>query len=231
MTYTDKMGKSWHISDSSAYKESIDVIERTDTKDFIHLVTMQNHIAYRNKYDNPSFDTTGTEVKADGDGYMEDLHNSDKALEQLIDFIDDQEEDFLLVFWGDHLPGIYPEEITNKNSELSMRETPLFFYSNKHDLSGDVGTISPVFYLNHILEILDMKVTPHEALINDMEQVLPGLLGGLYLENNSEEIISSRDDLSDESRSLLKDLDLLQYDIVSGSQYAEELGFFEIQDN
>lgn len=227
MNYTDKMGNSWHISDSSAYREMIDVLEDSQEKDFIHIVTMQNHIRYHNKYENPSFDTSGAELKQEGDGYMEDLHNSDKALEDLIGYVDNAEEDYLLVFWGDHLPGIYNEEVFDQNSQLEMRKTPLFFYSNRAQLSGDIGTISPIYYINHVLEILDIKVSPYEALINNLEVVLPGLSGAVYLESNMNETHTSRNDLSNEAINLLDELNMIQYDIVSGKQYTDEFGFFE----
>ena len=231
MTYTNKIENNPYISDLSAYKETIDTIEKSNKKDFIHLVTMQNHGAYRDKYSNPSFITSGTKVKEDGNGYMEDLHNSDLALEEMIKYIDNQEEDILLVFWGNHLPGIYPKEISSQNSKLSMRETPLFFYSNKHDLSGDVGSISPIYYLNHILEILNIKVNPHEALLYELEQQLPGLLGGIYLENDLDDAVPSKENLSKDTLEIYDDYTLLQYDIISGSQYAKDLGFFELNMN
>lgn len=227
MKYTEKLGKSWHISDVSAYKESMDVIDESNEKDFIHIVTMQNHIPYGNKYENFSFNTSGADIKSEGDGYMEELYNSDKAIKEFIEYVDNHQEEFIVVFWGDHLPGIYSDEVFEKNDDLTMRETPLFFYSNKHDLSGDVGTISPIYYLNYILEILDIKVSPYEALLSKMEKQIPGLNGGLYIESHRKGSISSREDLSEETLQVLEDFILVQYDIIAGKQYAKEIGFFE----
>ncbi|GEK88426.1 membrane protein [Alkalibacterium putridalgicola] len=231
MKNTEKMGNSRHISDRSAYKESIEVIEKTEEKDFIHLVTMQNHGPYQGKYEDLKFSTNanGTESSLEADSYLEDLHNSDLALKEFLEYLENQEEEFLVVFWGDHLPGIYSEEVLSENSDLNMRETPLFFYSNKQELSGDVGTISPMFHTNQVLDILDIEVSPYEALVDNLEQKLPGLNGGVYLERNSEKVISSRNELSKEAQAILKDFNLVQYDIVSGNEYGKKLGLFEIK--
>lgn len=229
MSFKDRLGKSSYISDMAAYKETMKIVDESKTKDFVHLVTMQNHISYRGIHENLTFNTTGTSNKEDGDGYMESLHYSDLALEELIDYVDNHDEEFLLVFWGDHLPGIYPEEVTSQNSALNLRQTPLFFYSNKRDLSGDVGTISPIYFLNNVLDILEVKVTPHQALLYDLEKDLPGIYGGIYLEGSNESPVSLKEDLNEATKEIYNDYRLLQYDAVSGSQYAEDLGFYDLK--
>lgn len=146
----------------------------------------------------------------------------------MIHHIDQYDEEILLVFWGDHLPGIYSNAIGEKNSALTRRETPLFFYSNMDDLYGSVDTISPIYYLNHVLDILNIKVTPFEALLMELEERLPGLYGGLYLEDTSKAPLESRNNLNVETKELLDKYSLIQYDMVSGSGFSREVGFFDI---
>lgn len=227
MTYKEKLENSQYISDESAYKEVIQELKSTDTNDFIHLVTMQNHMSYGYKYEDPSFSTVGATSTEEGDGYLQDLYYSDLALETFINEIDNFNEETLIVFWGDHLPSIYSEEVIEKNNTLAFRETPLFFYSNKKELSGDIGTISPVFFINHILEILNVEVTPFEALLAELETVLPGIYGGLYLERGTDNPVLSRSELNKDTLEVLNDFHLIQYDIVSGSGYSQRLDFFD----
>lgn len=228
MTHTDLLGNSDYISDAASYKELIDRMEETDGKDLIHLVTMQNHMSYRHKYDNPEYKTSGLSNNDEGNGYLQDLNYSDQALEDLIDYIDQHDEDTLLVFWGDHLPSIYPNSILDQNSHLTMRQTPLFFYSNHTDLEGNLGTISPIYFINHVLDILDVKITPFEALLLSLEEELPGLYGGFYLQDGSDQTFETRADLNDQAQALLEKFNMIQYDIVSGDRYTKDLGFFEL---
>lgn len=228
MNYKEQLGNSDYISDAASYKELIDRMEETDGKDFIHLVTMQNHMSYRDKYDNPDFETSGLNNDDEGDGYLQDLNHSDEALKDLIAYIDQHDEETLLVFWGDHLPSIYPDSILDQNSRLTMRQTPLFFYSNQADLEGNLGTISPIYYINHVLDILDVKVTPFEALLMSLEEEVPGLYGGLYLQDGSDQTFETRADLNDQAQALLEKFNMIQYDIVSGDRYTKDLGFFEL---
>lgn len=53
MNYREQVSeKHRYISDFAAYQEVFDVLEETEERDFIHLVTIQNHMPYANKYDN-----------------------------------------------------------------------------------------------------------------------------------------------------------------------------------
>lgn len=79
MLYTEKIANSDYISDASAYKEMIKRMNETEEKDFIHLVTMQNHMSYRLKYEETKFNTSGADDNEEGNGYLQDLYNSDIA--------------------------------------------------------------------------------------------------------------------------------------------------------
>lgn len=231
MDFKDKIGNSDYISDESAYKEMMQRLNETDTLDFIHLVTMQNHMAYSHKHDTTLFETSGATEDAEGNGYLQDLHYSDQALKSLIEEVDQHEEEIFIVFWGDHQPSIYSDDTISQNTRLTMRETPLFFYSNKRDLSGDIGTISPIYFINHILESLDVMVTPFEAMLLELETVLPGIYGGLYLEEGIDGPVSSRHELQVETIRLLNEFTLIQYDLFAGSNYSHNLGFYDLPTN
>src|SRR5690625_89121 len=91
--------KHRYISDFAAYQEVFDVLEKSKEKDFVHLVTIQNHMPYANKYDNVDFEVSGSGNKEEANAYFKDLENSDISLRLLINKIDDYPEPVLLVFW------------------------------------------------------------------------------------------------------------------------------------
>ena len=59
MTYTDRIDENTFISDEASYREVLDVLESTEEKDFIHLVTMQNHKPFVHKYEDVEFEVEG----------------------------------------------------------------------------------------------------------------------------------------------------------------------------
>jgi len=228
MIFKEKISKKHrYISDLSAYQEIFDVMSKSKEIDFIHLVTMQNHAPYAVKYDKADYEVVGTGNNVEANPYFKDLENSDTSLKTLINKIDSFPEPVLLVFWGDHLPGFYKENILNNNSMQKMRETPFLIYSNKYDLNEDIKVISPIYLGNYITKILDIKITPYEAMLRDLENKLPILENSLYLEEYSKKTVPGRKELSKEAQDLLLEYTLIMYDVTTGRQFTNELGFFD----
>lgn len=219
--------KHRYISDFAAYQEVFDVIETSKERDFIHLVTIQNHMPYANKYERVNYDVSGTGNDEEANAYFTDLENSDLSLKLLINKIDSYEEPILLVFWGDHLPGFYDEGIFKQNGPLTMYETPFFVYSNEMDLEGEVGLISPIYLKNYTSKVMNTKITPYEALLLELENHIPIIREGLYYDKNHQEFVYLRDDLSKEAQEVLEDYTMLMYDITTGNQYASQFGLFK----
>ncbi|WP_051258453.1 LTA synthase family protein [Atopococcus tabaci] len=227
MRYTGTVGSNLYISDREAYREALVVMEETEEKDFIHLVTMQNHMPYGTKYPHTSFQSRGSGNKEEADGYLQDLAYSDQALRFLIAELERVDEHVLVVFWGDHLPSFYGENVTQQNSELALHQTPLLIYSNKLNLQGSVGTISPVFLMNQVTEAVDAEKTPFDALLTALSARLPAFEKGMYVEAGEPTPKKFRSELSPKASQLLEEYHLLQYDLTTGEQYAKELGFFD----
>lgn len=220
-----------YISDFAAYQEVFDVLEETEKRDFVHLVTIQNHMPYANKYDYVKYEVTGSGNDEEAAAYFTDLENSDVALRLLINKIEEYPEPIILVFWGDHLPGFYEGELLENNNYQTMRETPFLIYSNEIDLEEEVDLISPIFMNNYLLEILGLQVTPYEALLYDLQEKLPVFDGELYYDKFDRTVKGSREELSPETLEVLEDYSLLMYDITTGQKYSHQLGFFEDEDS
>ena len=215
-----------YISDLSTYREMFDVMKNTEEVDFLHLVTMQNHSGYRDNYEEHHFNVSGTGDFGSAIGYFQDLKESDEALEMLIEEIDAFDEPVLLVFWGDHLPGFYKEEITNKNSMVALHETPFFIYSNELELEKDIGMRSLIYLNNYVNKTLNFELSPFETLLLELEEKLPIVDARLYYDTIKSQELFSRSELSKEAQELLQEYSLLLYDVTTGNNYANELGFF-----
>src|SRR5699024_9346637 len=59
MQHTDRVTPESYISDEASYEEVLRVMTESKEKDFVHLVTMQNHMPFANKYEETSFKVDG----------------------------------------------------------------------------------------------------------------------------------------------------------------------------
>lgn len=228
MVNTEKIGTNPYISDQSAYSEVIRTMENSSGKDFIHLVTMQNHTPYNNKYADPySYQETGVGDNAIRN-YLQDLSYSDQALAELVEKLKGWEEPTVVVFWGDHWPSVFGETVFSANTIQTMHETPLLIFSNFGTGQKDLGVISPIYFFSEILEMTQTQVTPFEALLQELQKEVPAFEKTMYVNAEDGAYVSSRSDLSDETRAVLADYDMIQYDLTAGQQISLDNGFFEI---
>lgn len=228
MAYDERIDSNTYISDESAYKELMDILLKSEEKDFIHLVTMQNHKPFVHKYDNVSIQVSGAPYNLEVAHYATGLQYSDEALKDLLDQLDQLDEKTIVIFWGDHLPSFYGSEGTelyDQNGRVTMSQTPLLIYTNFDEDTRDIGTISPIYFTNYVLEISQAPVTPFMALLDKLEMVLPAFKKGTYIERETE-IKISRDQLKPSTQLLLEDYDLILYDITTGKNYSQSLGLY-----
>lgn len=230
MTHTDKLDTNPYISDAAAYAEIVAILKASEEKDFIHLVTMQNHTPYQNKYTvTPSAAETGVASQTIRN-YLQDLQYSDQALADLLAALQEWGEPTVVVFWGDHWPSVFGEDLYTLNTVQNMHETPMFIYSNTEEAQKDLGVTSPIYFFPEVLELSSSRVTAFEALLMALQEQVPAFEKTLYVDGDTGEYVSSREGLSEQARSLLADYDLIQYDTTTGNRYAESNGFFRMID-
>lgn len=228
MANTDKLDINPYISDAAAYAEITDILKASEEKDFVHLVTMQNHTPYQNKYTvTPSAAETGIASQTIRN-YLQDLQNSDQALADLLAALQEWDEPTVVVFWGDHWPSVFGEELYALNTVQNMHETPMFIYSNTEEVQKDLGVTSPIYFFPEVLELSGSRVTAFEALLMALQEQVPAFEKTMYVDGETGEYVSSREGLSEQARSLLADYDLIQYDTTTGNRYAEANGFFQM---
>ncbi|MCI9264950.1 MAG: LTA synthase family protein [Oscillospiraceae bacterium] len=101
------------LSDHTLTQELIRQFEQREGPVFLYGLSMENHPPYHaGKFSQPSYlgtkaqdlDREGLEVM---DALAHGLRDADAALGELLDYFDQQEEPVLVVFLGDHLPGLY----------------------------------------------------------------------------------------------------------------------------
>lgn len=107
------------LSDHTLTQELIRQFEAKEGPIFLYGLSMENHPPYHaGKFYQPSYLGTKAE-NLDGEGLevmdalAHGLRDADAALGELLDYFAGQEEPVLVVFLGDHLPGLYVTEEDN----------------------------------------------------------------------------------------------------------------------
>lgn len=224
-----------YISDESVTNEILDNLKGKEQPVFLHAVTMQNHFPYaEDRYLKRSIKVTGLSEKSNVEleVYAEGISQSDKALGLLVEKLEDLNEPTIVVLWGDHLPilgqnkAIYEEakftEPYNPKVELQkFSETPLLIYSNYDIPKEELKVMSPAFLGPTVFNLAGLVQPPFYTFLKEVKKELPGIKPGLLI--NSEQ--KSMFNLSQKQQQLLKDYQLLQYDLLVGKQYSREILF------
>ena len=133
----------------------------------------------------------------DAEQYLSLLHESDSALEFLIDYFSNVEEDVVIVFFGDHQPSLsdgFLEEVIGKpSSEWGLREAELqytvpFFIWTNYDSEEQLIPITSLNYLSgYVYDAAGIPLPPYSRFLRDLEQEIPAMnRRGYYSAENQE---------------------------------------------
>lgn len=225
--YKDRLTKDSYISDQSVVNEILDVLKEKDNPQFIHAVTMQNHLPIsEGKYGTNSISISGLneEDTKELETYSEGIKQSDIAMKNLVDAISKLKEPTIVVFWGDHLPAltnsIYETaKFTGDDKaegERKLSETPLFIYSNYNLKDEELNTISPVFLGVTLFDMLDKPLSPYYAMLEDIKSQIPGLKSSVLIGSDNK----IKESLTEDEKALIEEYKLIQYDLLLGEQYS-----------
>jgi hypothetical protein len=219
-----RIGHEAYISDAAAFHEVQRTIASHREPLLVHLVTMQNHIPYAGRYDDPVrvTDPDGKAMKLIGQ-YTRGLVHTDRALEQFIDRLRHSPEKTVVVFYGDHLPGVYPDSVFAANRARAMHQTPFFVWANFAGPSGTQPTTSPIHFMDLVLRRSGAAVPPYYALLDELRREVPAMDSGLFVDGANRQVRPR--DLSPRALRLLADYRLVQYDLAVGKRYSAKAMF------
>ncbi|HET6625482.1 MAG TPA: sulfatase-like hydrolase/transferase [Nocardioidaceae bacterium] len=225
MTFHNRIGHHNYISDRAAYDELLWQIESADKPLFVNLITMQNHLPYSGKYDDPATVTGPGGARLGQMGqYVRGLTYSDQAMKYLIEQLQASKEKTVLVFYGDHLSSAYPQSLFRRNGERVMHETPFFVWSNFSSGDQQLPTTSPSHFVPLLLQRAGATIPPYYALLDELQAEIPALDSGMFID--AEDRTVRRSDLSAKAKQLLHDYRLVQYDLSVGKRYSQDAMFY-----
>lgn len=253
--YQDKIDDSPYVSDESSYKSVLEQVSAAQGSKFYQLVTMQNHMSYDNWYENNEFSATSTTdmpLGADETGqintYAKGVNYTDKSTKEFLAKLNKLNKPVTVIFYGDHLPGIYASASRDTNNSVALHETDYFIWSNKasdssgHKLSADdAAYTSPNFLMAQTAQHMDAKVSPYLAFLTQLHDAVAAMEPpvanriqqwyripegqSLNLDSDGNQIDTAK--LSAADKQLLKDYKLIQYDITAGKNYLKGSGFMQ----
>lgn len=254
ISHQDKLGSSPYVSDEAAYKSTLEELKKTKSNQFIQLITMQNHMPYHDWYPNNEFtaqSTTGTALgKTEQESiqtYQKGAAITDQETEKFLKQLDKIDKPITVVFYGDHLPGIYSTASEDSNNSLALHLTDYFIWSNKASSSQgnkaeNSAYTSPNFFMAQTAEHMNAKVSPFIAFLTQMHQKISAMeppvvnqIQGwqripegqsLYLDASGKPMAAS--DFDKKTQQLVDDYKLIQYDITTGRNYLKSLGFMDL---
>ncbi len=149
-----------YVSDKSDFEKIIETYEKKEPGEplFVFNVTMQNHSSYTESFDNFQPDITVEGANSTAlNNYLSLMKLSDEALQELISYFEGQEEETIIVFFGDHQPTnsvVEPvwklngkRNATLTEEELSRRyKVPFIIWAN-YDIEETTGVETSANYL------------------------------------------------------------------------------------
>ncbi|HFI2475858.1 TPA: LTA synthase family protein, partial [Streptococcus suis] len=198
-------------SDASTYQNVLDNIN-LDENQFFSVITFQNHVPWSMASPN--------DINGVGEGFSEKENSELSNYARLVNKTDEDTKVFLekllkidkkitVVFYGDHLPGLYPQSAFAEDPE-SQYLTDYFIWSNKGNSKQLYEKINSSDFSAAVLSHTNSKVSPYYALLTDV------------LENASVD----QNELTEEQEVIAEDLKLVQYDIVAGKGYINSYNNF-----
>lgn len=222
-----------YVSDASDYEKVYGLLEKQEEPVFCFNVTMQNHGGYEavEGFERKiSVDGLSDEGIEEAETYLALAKESDQAIGDFLTCLKDFPEPTVVVFFGDHQPGVedrFYEYLYGKTlSELSPEEklkqyaTPFFIWSNTGGGSRQISKISLNYLPIVMLREADLPLTPYQLFLEEeLYPRYPVVTTMGIIDSNGE--MSQREKI--DSELLLKYEQLIYYHIMEPEQVTNRI--------
>lgn len=178
-----------YVSDESDYEKIIQLFEEKEAGKplFLFNVTMQNHSSYTDAYTDftPDVKVEGSDSFALSQ-YLSLLKVSDREIEKLIGYFQEQSERTLIVFFGDHQPtdsvvrdiwrlNDKSDQALSRKEQCLRYQVPFFIWAN-YDIEEIIGMNTSPNYLGSLtLKAAGLPLSPLHEFLDGLRQDYPVL--------------------------------------------------------
>lgn len=181
-----------YISDQESFEFLITTYEaQKDNPLFIFNVTMQNHGDYL--YSGDDFTqsisvTSHDSVSPNVEQYLSLVHETDKAVEYLINYFQTVDEDVVIVFFGDHQPLLDPSfyaaisggAADTLDQRQKQYKVPFFIWANYDIEEQQVDCTSLNYLSSYVYDAAGLPLPPYIQFLREMEAVIPSINANGY---------------------------------------------------
>lgn len=201
-----------YVSDSACYDAIINLYKNKEegTPMFMFNVTMQNHSSYTESFDNfsPLITLNDTSSKALSN-YLSLIKLSDNAIQDLLNFFSQEDEETIIVFFGDHQPtnsvvspiyklnGKSTSTLTQEEEYLRY-QVPYFIWAN-YDIEEASNVETSVNYLGmDVLELAGLPLYDYAEFLQEQQELFPIVtsIRATDAEGNSHEVKDVMEELN-----------------------------------
>ena len=212
-----------YLSDEGMFSFVTDYYEKNAGDPlFLFGVTIQNHGGYLYEGEDYTQEIQAADLQIPSNElaqYLDLIHKSDCALEKLISYFSAQEEDIVVIFFGDHLPA-FSEDIyalLTNNSEMSdlelqvpEYEVPFLIWANYPIEKCPVNEISMNYLGSLMMKTAGMDIPAWNQCLLDLQKEIPSINRFAYYSKEADSYQRTEDAQGAEGE-YLEDYRLLQY--------------------
>lgn len=190
-----------YISDQSAFEKIVELYEGKEEGQrlFTFEVTMQNHGGYSKDVEGfeesvflTELENKTTSVRA-AEKYLTLIRETDQAFQYLVEYFEEQEEDTIILLFGDHQPSDY---ITNTilrllglerdgNDEVYFDnyQVPFVIWAN-YDIEEELVEHTSVNYLGTLLmEKAGVPLTGYQEFLKTLQEEIPVITANMIMDS------------------------------------------------
>ena len=226
-----------YITDQELYDKIIERYESRGANEKLYLmgITMQNHGGYGEPYDNfyEGCYKIGRSY-TDANQYLSLVHESDKAVKNLIEYFSKVDDPVEIVFFGDHQPSLnsnfYPLLNGKGMSGLTEDElealytVPFFIWTNYDTPEETVDITSLNFLSTMTLERAGIELPAYNKFLADMMETVPAVNSRGYY-SKEKQCYQHIDDATGEEAEWIKNYHMLQYNSMFDKEGRSNLFF------
>lgn len=203
-----------YVSDQEMFEKIIDIYEDyNDESLFLFGVSMQNH----GGYEYSDFDNSITLENVNDSSvnqYLSLIHETDKAVEYLIDYFSKVDDEVVVVFFGDHQPRLdesfYSESSDSLDIKQNRYKVPFFIWTNYDIEEKNIECTSLNYLSNYVYESAHVELPLYNQFLSELEDKIPVINSNGFYSLDKNCFISFDDASNDEKRSL-ELYEILQY--------------------
>lgn len=172
------------VSDKACLAQILDEYETlSDQREpvYIYGMTIQNHGGYEDEGEglNQSIEVVNEELSDDEKLklYVNLIKETDSAVESLVKPLAERDEKVMVLFFGDHLPGMDKStvDILSKGERDFKFDSPFYLWANFDIPEENIGKISMNYLGAYLLNRAGATLSPYERYLLDLRKDIPVL--------------------------------------------------------